>query len=1029
MNCPACGANNLEDSRFCSKCGTPIHPAEEILVSHTRTILKPIEELPFGTVLADKFKIIEVIGRGGMGIVYKAEDLKLKRHVALKFLPSELIRDEEAKERFVLEAQAAAALSHPNICTIHEIVEEKDESFIAMEYIEGQSLSKLIKEGSLELDKILEIAIQIVEGLEEAHKKSIVHRDIKSANIMVTDRGQAKIMDFGLAKVKGGTLLTREGTTLGTVAYMSPEQARGEEVGHQSDIWSFGVVLYAMLSGQLPFKGDREASILYSVVHEEPKLIKTVKSDIPVEMEKVVGRALKKNPDSRYKSASEMLKDLAGYRDMLRVEEAGVFSLRSFFRLMQKPLIAIPAMVVILALCTLIIWYFKRSAKVRWARQELLPKIEQLAENVPWTGEGPNSWEAYKLATQAEQYIHDDPLLNRLLRRVSHDVKLNSNPTGAKVYVKPYADIDSDWHYLCNTPVDSIRLPVGFSRIKLEKEGFQTIYDIAWVTGLVSNTLPYRLPGLGSLPGDMELLPDASNWYNLAVAPAGIHMPGLEHLEAEQIGDFAMDRFEVTNEAYKRFVDAGGYQNPKYWKHPFVKDGQTLAWEEAMALFIDKTGRPGPASWEVGDYLDNEDNYPVTGISWFEALAYADFVGKSLPTIYHWDRAAFTWASPVIVPLSNLMGDGPVPVGSFQSVNRFGIYDLAGNVREWCFNESTRGGRFILGGGWNDPAYAFNDAYAQSAFDRSEINGFRCIKYLESKENRANLEKTIVMPFREFLSEEPVSDETFAFFLTQYAYDKTELNTVVDSVKEEEEWIREKISFDAAYGNERMLAYLFLPKKGKPPYQIVIFFPGSGAIHTNSSESLSAGRIDFLLKSGRSVIYPIYKSTYERGDDLKSDYPNETNFWKEHVIMWAKDLSRSIDYLETRDDIDVNKLAYYGSSWGGAMGAIMPAVEKRIKASFLRVAGLLFQRSLPEVEPVNFLPRIKTPVLMLNGKYDFFFPYETSQLPFHMLLGTPKEHKKLFVYERGHTVPRTTLVKETLAWLDRYLGPVIKSEE
>ena len=177
------------------------------------------------------------------------------------------------------------------------------------------------------------------------------------------------------------------------------------------------------------------------------------------------------------------------------------------------------------------------------------------------------------------------------------------------------------------------------------------------------------------------------------------------------------------------------------------------------------------------------------------------------------------------------------------------------------------------------------------------------------------------------------------------------------------------------------------------------------------------------------MIFPIYKSTYERGDDLISDYADETNFWKEHVIMWAKDLSRSIDYLKTRDDIDSGKLAYYGASWGGAMGAIMPAVEKRIKTSVLVVAGLLFQRSLPEVEPVNFLPRIKTPVLMLNGRYDFFFPYETSQLPFYMLLGTPKEHKALFISDVGHVVPRTTLVKETLAWLDRYLGPVTISEE
>jgi len=171
-------------------------------------------------------------------------------------------------------------------------------------------------------------------------------------------------------------------------------------------------------------------------------------------------------------------------------------------------------------------------------------------------------------------------------------------------------------------------------------------------------------------------------------------------------------------------------------------------------------------------------------------------------------------------------------------------------------------------------------------------------------------------------------------------------------------------------------------------------------------------------------MYPIYKSTYERGDGLKSDYPEKTNFWKEHVIMWAKDFSHSVDYLETRDEIETDKLAYYGVSWGGAMGGIIPAVEKRIKVTMLLVAGLLFQHALPEAEPVNFLPRITMPVLMLNGKYDFFFPYETSQLPFYELLGTAKEHKKMFVYERGHSVPRTELAKEALAWLDKYLGEV-----
>jgi serine/threonine protein kinase len=236
MKCPKCQSEVLDDSRFCRNCGTPIHPSGEILISQTRTILKPMGELRPGTELAGKYSIEDVVGRGGMGIVYKAEDTKLKRHVALKFLPPELVRDDEARERFVLEARSAAALSHPNICTIHEINEEEGCSFIAMEYVEGQSLKERIKKGPLDTEEAVKVAIQVVEGLEEAHKKGIVHRDIKSANIMITAKGRAKVMDFGLAKVKGGTLLTREGTTLGTVAYMSPEQARGEEVDQRTDI-------------------------------------------------------------------------------------------------------------------------------------------------------------------------------------------------------------------------------------------------------------------------------------------------------------------------------------------------------------------------------------------------------------------------------------------------------------------------------------------------------------------------------------------------------------------------------------------------------------------------------------------------------------------------------------------------------------------------------------------------------------------------------------------------------------------------
>ncbi len=257
------------------------------------------------------YRIVEKLGQGGMGTAYKAQDTKLDRFVALKFLPPHLSQEEEGKKRFIHEAKTASALDHPNICTIYEIDETEDEQmFIAMAYYEGESLKDRIERGPVPLDEAVHIAIQISEGLAKAHAKGIIHRDIKPANILLTEDGLVKIVDFGLAKLAGRTMLTKEGTALGTVAYMSPEQAQGAEVDHRTDIWALGVILYEMLTGQQPFEGDYEQAVIYSIMNEEPEPITAVRTGMPVELERIVNKALSKNRDERYQHLERMLVDL-----------------------------------------------------------------------------------------------------------------------------------------------------------------------------------------------------------------------------------------------------------------------------------------------------------------------------------------------------------------------------------------------------------------------------------------------------------------------------------------------------------------------------------------------------------------------------------------------------------------------------------------------------------------------------------------------------------------------------------------------
>jgi dienelactone hydrolase len=388
----------------------------------------------------------------------------------------------------------------------------------------------------------------------------------------------------------------------------------------------------------------------------------------------------------------------------------------------------------------------------------------------------------------------------------------------------------------------------------------------------------------------------------------------------------------------------------------------------------------------------------------------------------------------ILAPFTNFGGPGIVPAGSLPGITAFGAYDMAGNVREWCWNETSEG-RVVRGGSWEDNTYEFGYERQAPPWDRSARNGFRLALYPDREAVPA-----AAFGFRspQFTFDArlraPVSDDVFQVYVEQFAYDKTSLNAEVEDSRESPRgWIHEEISFDAAYGGERVLAHLFLPANTPPPYQTVVYFPGSASTLMPSSEDLESYYeftmfLSYLVRSGRAVLYPVYKGTFERGSPeiialLRQPENADSYAYTEYLVQVVKDLRRSIDYLATRPDIDSERLAYYGMSWGGHLGPIMTAVEERFRTSVL-VAGGLMGVGRPEASDLTYVTRVGLPTLILNGKYDVFFPPETSSQPLLDLLATPLEDKRLMLYETDHIPPRTEYIKETLAWLDQYLGPV-----
>ena len=966
------------------------------------------DDTSLAAALADRYRIERELGQGGMATVYLARDLKHDRDVALKVLKPELAKSLTG-ERFLREIAITARLNHPHILTLLDSGEAGGGEFLyyVMPVATGESLrDRLAREGAFPVGDAIRLATEIVEALAHAHGHGVVHRDIKPENVLLSG-GHAVVVDFGIAKAVGEgrdtATLTLDGMSVGTPVYMAPEQASGDGViDHRADIYAVGAMLYEMLAGVPPFAGSLQKVVMAKLATDAPSVAAKCAA-APTPLVRLVARCLARDVAERPQRADALLAELRA----IAVASVAVASATGARPRGRAAILAGVAAVAILAVLTVAL---VRDRRARWVHETAVPTIRRLIEADQLDS-------AFALAVAAADRVPDDSLLGALWDDISQTQTFLSNPSGAEVTRASVSDT-THWTPVGTTPTAPTRIPNNAWFYRYAKPAYRTVTVMGARLGGSYVPIPSPIPLRRLADPDTDMV-------QLRGGRLTATMYGLVATDTFDLADFLMDRLEVTNRQFKAFVNAGGYANREYWDSIIVRASKPVAWEAAMALFIDKTGRPGPSQWEGGAPPADADDLPVGGVSWYEARAHARFAHKELPTVYEWNAAAIPEAARWVVPHGRYEASGPVRGGDALGVSPRGVYDMAGNVREWTVNARESGSRYIMGGGWTDPPYLFSEVYTQPELDRSAINGIRLVRRLGDGVDLARAQAPIPRLTRDVRTLRPVDDATYRSFLALYDYDRTPLNAKVESRDTTPaDWTREDVTFDAAGGGGRMVVVLFLPKRAKPPYQTIVIWPASDAFIFADRKHMSLSYADFLVRSGRAVLYPIYEHTYGRGTTQKGDVPSATIAHRDQMLRWAKEMRRSIDYAVTRPEIDSTRLAYVGTSWGARLGGLMIAIEPRFRTAILNVAGLGMYPVRPEEDPVNFLPRIRVPVLMLSGKYDSVFPFETSQKPFLRLLGSPAGTKRQIIFEGGHFLPRTSWVAESLKWLDQYLGPV-----
>ena len=1007
------------------------------------------------------FRIQDVIGIGGFGTVYQAfRRDHFEQRVAIKVVRADRSLNREHRVRFEVERSVLARLEHPNIARLIDGgCTDDGRSYFVMEYIAGRPLAEYCDFESLSIADRINLFLRVCDATAYAHQQGIVHRDLKSENILVLEGGTPKLIDFGIAKIVNdwnldGKNLTRTGDSLLTPSCASPEQVCGEPITTASDVYALGVVLYELITGCFPIEFESQYDIAHAILNRRPDLpsqvlkrrlvgvqdqqleqilgdrgttLTGIQRCLRGDLDQIIMMSLRKEPERRYRSAVEFHADIQNYLEDRPVRARGDSLAYRTSKAVKRNVASFSVICSLILTCLLLsgLFVIQRNRKQEKHVHAVIERMQRLSFDQYFDG-----------FVELQGLLNDHPdhsRLSELLDVVAAPAFVRTPSENVKVWIRPAQQPLREWFFVGTTPLDEMLLPKANLQWRIQdKNGTEfMVLRRHYRKGNVDLSFPHD----HNAPSGMVKLTlgdDRTAWLPISG-------------ESRQVdGQIFIDKFEVTNVQFQRFVDAGGYETAAHWPE-FFKDGNQLSFTDAIKGFRDQTGEFGPGNWHHGRFPTGEAMYPVREISWYEAMAYAKFAGKRLPTVFHWSKAATFGRTHSIVLMSNIHNEpksfwksakhtrqpGHVwPCEKSTGVGVFGTLDMAGNVREWCSNATRDGRRYALGGSYRDVTYMYSYPEASSPWERSPETGFRCMSFGGNvPESFHETLRPVELVTRDFDAIEPIwSEEAFRSIKDifrvsgkpQYEIENNVANDArvkgfIDSNR------AKRIVFDAAYDgpSQQITGILYLPDQDlyEPPYQTIIHFPGTYSLFGRYPPYVS-----FLLDSGRAVFQPDYWGTGARTrDEFKSAQPRKTPLFKDAITKIVMDFSRSIDVLEEIELVDKEKLGYHGISWGAALGPILLAIDDRCQAAVLMGGGLVQTETYPIMEQANYCPHVNCPILMINGRHDSGFPPAAQRAMFKLFPRESHEHNWKML-EGSHFPNPFDRARYTKQWFDQHLG-------